>query len=343
MSGGVDSSVSAYLLLEQGFEVIGLTFINYEKQNPGDYQFVEDAKFVAERLKIKHFVLDIREEFKKKIIEPFVREYLSGKTPNPCVICNRIIKWRTFIEFADEINADYVATGHYAVLKAENGRYFISKGADDWKDQSYFLWNLPQEYLQRSIFPLGDKTKDQIKELAKNIGLETVAEKKESYDVCFVRTGDYRTFLNDYIEKHQIETKQGFFTDEEGNILGKHTGLHNYTVGQRKGLGIALGKPVYVKKIDAQTGNIVIAEKQGLAKKSVKVKDFNLQKYSQLPENKHFHTKIRYKDKGAFAYAKISGNEMILEFEKEIYGVAPGQSAVLYEDSDVVAGGIIVG
>ncbi len=341
MSGGVDSSVSAYLLLKNGYKVVGITFINFDKQKPDDYQFIDDAKYVAQKLGIEHYVVDIRKDFKNKIIDYFVQEYRRGRTPNPCVICNRIIKWKLFIQIADELGIEKVSTGHYSNLKYENGRYFISRGKDELKDQSYFLWNLPQEYLSRSLFPLSNMTKSEIKEIAKEIGIKTIAEKKESYDVCFIRSGDYRQFLTDYFDKYNIKLQEGNFVDENGNILGKHKGLPFYTVGQRKGLGIAAGYPLFVKSLNVEDNSITVVPREKLAVKQIEVQKVNFQKYESIDPNKIFTVRIRYKDKGAQAKVSVKDDKLIIDFLEPVYGVAPGQSAVVYEQDDLVCGGII--
>ncbi len=344
MSGGIDSSIAATLLQEQGYEVIGITFITYEEEpiEQLNLSYVNDAKIIAKALSIKHYVVDIQDNFKEKIVSYFVEEYERGRTPNPCVICNPTIKWNTLLEYADKLNCPLVATGHYAKISQKDGRFYISQGIDKWKDQSYFLHRLPQEYLKRTLFPLGDLTKDRIREIAAEKGFTQLVKKRESYDVCFVRTDDYRDFVTEYLKKKHIKPKEGNFVDEQGNILGRHRGTMFYTVGQRKGLGVAMGYPVYVKEINPETNEIVLAPKENLAKQVLYADKVNLQKYATIPDGLEVITKIRYKDKGTPSnlYTEKDGRIRV-EFLGPVYGVAPGQSAVFYEGEDVVGGGLI--
>ena len=343
MSGGIDSSISAYLLQKEGYEVIGITFVNYieNPDDPSELQFVNDAKLVADFLGIKHIVIDIQEDF-KAIVEYFVKEYFNGRTPNPCVFCNPTIKWRVFVEHADLLGVNYIATGHYALKKYENGRYFISKGKDITKDQSYFLYRLPQSYLQRTLFPLGQYTKDEIRRMAGDLGLHRLVQKRESYDVCFIKNQDYRDFLKKYAEKNNIEIKPGKIVDVNGNVVGRHDGLAFYTIGQRRGLGVAMGYPAYVKDIDVQNNTIVIAPREELAKNEITVKDWVLMKYEALPEQGlKVQVKIRYRDNGTPALIKPEGDIIRVYFSSPAYGITPGQSAVFYEGDDVVGGGVI--
>ncbi len=342
MSGGIDSSITAYLLKQQGYEVIGLTFVNYleNPDDPKELEFVRDAQAIADFLGIKHIVVDIREDF-KTIVDYFVREYAEGRTPNPCVICNPTIKWNVLVEYADLFDAQYIATGHYAIVKSRGGRYFISQGADQWKDQSYFLYRLPQEYLKRTLFPLGERTKDQIREIAAGLGLQKLITKRESYDVCFVKTDDYRQFIRNYASRYNVRIEPGEIVDTQGNVVGRHEGLPFYTVGQRRGLGIALGYPAFVTKIDAKNNRLIVGPKNQAARKSLKVHNVNLMKYPQINDGQEVTVRVRYKDKGTKARLFNEGDKIRVEFEREVFGVTPGQSAVFYEGPDVVGGGII--
>lgn len=343
MSGGVDSSMAAHFLTEQGYEIVGITFITYEE---GDVEtqnlsYINDAKIVAQKFNFKHYTVDIQESFKETIVSHFVSEYMQGRTPNPCVVCNPTIKWKTLMDYADEFDCEYVATGHYAVKNQEKGRYFITEATDGWKDQSYFLWKLPQEYLKRTMFPLGKFVKTEIKQLAAELGFTSLSAKKESYDVCFTKGQDYRTFLKNYDPEIDKKIGEGNFVDTEGKILGQHKGYAFYTVGQRKGLGIATGYPAYVLDIDAKTNTITLGKQEDLAEHKLVVSDFNLQKYAEIPRDKKFLTKIRYKDKGRLGKLEVKDDKLLVTFDEPVYGVAPGQSAVFYEGDDLVGGGII--
>ncbi len=342
MSGGLDSSICVDLLQKSGFEVIGVTFIMFKDPNDAEsLDFINDAKIVAGHFGIKHYVVDLSKEFENQIINHFTSSYLVGQTPNPCVLCNPNIKWKYLIEFADDLGVQKVATGHYAVIKKENGRYFLSQPADDKKNQTYFLWDLPQEYLKRTIFPLNKLKKETIKEMAENIGLKKIARKSESYDICFIKNKDYRVYLNDRLEKDKIVLEPGNFVSETGQILGKHTGIAHYTVGQRKGLGVAMGVPYYVKKIDKKSNEIVIAPRENLTSKQLLVKDYSFMKYADIKDDMTFLTKIRYRDAGSMARVSKKDNFLLVEFEKDVFGVTPGQSAVFYENEDLVGGGEI--
>ena len=344
MSGGIDSSVTAHLLQEAGYEVVGVTFIMYDQADGSEFRdYVNDAKIIAAKLNIKHYTLDIREEFNKKIVNYFVNSYLSGLTPNPCALCNPTIKFKTLIDFADKIGFHYVSTGHYAIIKQEKGRFFVSRASDEWKDQTYFLWDLPQEYLARTILPLSKYTKTQVRKIAKNQGFTNILHKRESFDVCFVEGENYRHYLDNYLEKNKIITEEGDFVTEDGTVVGRHKGISHYTVGQRKGLGIAMGVPYFVKKIDKENNRIIVAPRENLNRKTIVVKDLNLQKYETIEKNKTYHVKIRFRDKGQDAIISIKEhNRAEIEFIEPVFAVAPGQSAVFYEDNDLVGGGVII-
>lgn len=343
MSGGIDSSVSAHLLMKQGYEVIGLTFIMSEDKNSNGFlDFVNDARIVAQKLGIKHYVVDLKKQFNKQIINYFVDSYKNGLTPNPCVLCNPTIKWKYLIDFADSINIEEVATGHYAVIKHENGRYFVSKPQDDWKNQTYFLWDLPQKYLKRTKIPLSGLEKSEVRKIAADLGLTRQVQKTESYDVCFIKNQDYREFIDKKFEEQKIVLEPGNFVTEDGTVVGQHTGIAHYTIGQRKGLGVAMGDPYYVKKLDKENNQVIIAPRSGLNSKQFMVRNFSFMKYKNIENNQTFLTRIRYRDKGTLAKIKFNGDTLIVEFEKEVFGVTPGQSAVFYEGDDLVGGGIII-
>jgi len=350
MSGGVDSSVTAFLLQQAGYEVIGITLKmwSYEKTYHGktgafsDHDFINDAKMLAKKLNIEHHIVDIQDGFANLIIQNFVDEYFAGRTPNPCVLCNPTMKFGTLFCYADKLGCEKVATGHYLKLKTENGRYFVSRGKDETKDQSYVLWKMSQEQLSRCLFPLGEFTKEKVKVLAQTYGMETFAAKRESYDVCFIPNGDYRSFLNLQCPAACEALRGGLICDKNGKWLGKHRGYPFYTIGQRKGLEVSVGHPIYVTQIEPENNKIVLGEKEELLSKTLFVKDYNISKYETLPENFCALVRIRYKDKGAMATITPDEDRLRCDFDEPVSAVTPGQSAVFYEGEDVVGGGVIV-
>ena len=266
MSGGVDSSVAAYLLKEQGYDVIGVTMQIWQDESQEQIEdnggccgitAVDDARRVAMQLDIPYYVMNFKNEFKKNVIDYFTDEYIHGRTPNPCIACNRYVKWESLLKRSLDIGADYIATGHYArVEQLPNGRYAIRHSATWSKDQTYALYNLTQDQLRRTLMPVGEYEKDQIREIAKEIGLQ-IANKPDSQDICFVSDDDYASFIEENVD---APIRQGNFVTPDGKILGKHKGIIHYTVGQRKGLGIALGRPVFIREIDAKTNRIYLAD-----------------------------------------------------------------------------------
>jgi tRNA-specific 2-thiouridylase len=290
-----------------------------------------------------HYILDIRSEFGDFVIENFVEEYLAGRTPNPCVMCNTHIKWRALLKRADALGCDFIATGHYAnVHQHTNGRYFISKGLDELKDQSYVLWGLQQDLLSRTLLPLGKYRKTEIRKMAEDFGYPELAKKAESYEICFVPDNDYRGFLKRRVPNLEESVDGGWFTDKTGKKLGKHKGYPFYTIGQRKGLDIALGRPAYVTHIDPETNTVVLGEEEDLNRTSMLVSRINWIKYPGLQEEREAITKIRYKDKGALSTLLPETDQSVqVHFFEDVKGVAPGQSAVFYEGDDVIGGGII--
>lgn len=351
MSGGVDSSVAALMLKEQGYEVIGFTLKTWDYTSSGSkhketgccsLDSINDARQVAVRMGFKHFVLDVRAEFEKDIVDDFVSEYLIGHTPNPCVLCNTHIKWGLLLNKADALGCEYIATGHYARVRQENGRSVLSRGVDEVKDQSYVLWGLKQEFLSRTIFPLGELTKKEIKNLAIKEGFEKISGKSESYEICFIPDDDYRSFLEYKVPGIMEKFDGGNFVSTDGKILGRHKGFPFYTIGQRKGLTIATGKPMYVIEIIPESNTIVLGAKEDLKKTSMQVKNPNLIKYEKLPVDLEVLTKIRYKDPGTISHISMKNGFIEVGFMGEVNAIAPGQSAVFYEGNDVVGGGIIV-
>jgi len=351
MSGGIDSSVAAMLLHEEGYEVIGITMKTWDYASSGgtrkttgccSLDDINDARMLAVEMGFHHIILDIREEFGDAIIDNFVDEYLAGRTPNPCVLCNTHIKWDALLKRADQLGCEYIATGHYAQVRQENERYVISKGLDENKDQSYVLWGLSQKSLARTLFPLGGFSKPAIRKMAADRGYEELSKKGESFEICFVPDNDYRGFLKRRVEGLEEKVKDGDFVDVDGNVIGKHKGYPFYTIGQRKGLVVAFGDPRYVVKIDAKENKVVLGTKEDLNKKVVLVREPNFVKYESLPNEMEALSKIRYKDKGS--NSSISNTEdgrIKIEFYSDVQGVAPGQSAVFYEGNDLIGGGFI--
>jgi tRNA-specific 2-thiouridylase len=345
MSGGLDSSVSAILLQEQGYEVVGVTMKlwSYETLSTCcDVEAMNDAKNLSARLGMQHHILDFTKEFRTIVVQNFIDEYLDGRTPNPCILCNIYLKWNALIAKADELNCDWIATGHYAVLNEKNGRYFVSKAKDEKKDQSYVLWGLSQQHLKRTIFPLGNYAKEDIRKMALEMGFTHLANKRESYDICFIPDNDYRFFLQRHVPDLEKRCPPGNFIDANGKTLGTHQGYPFYTIGQRKGLVLAFGVPKYVCKINPQTHEITLGDKQDLLADQLLVSHYNLSKYEHLPDNFTGETKIRYRDAGQLSQVVQTGDFLRITFQNPVSAITPGQSAVVYEGNDVVAGGVIV-
>ncbi len=339
MSGGVDSSVSALLLKNKGYEVIGVTF-NLTPDYTGVDDFIKDAKNIALKLGIEHHVVDLRSQFENKVIFPFLEAYGKGKTPNPCVTCNKFIKFGIFYKMLTKYNCDKIATGHYArnFYDEDRKRYVLMRGIDKKKDQSYFIYNVTQEVLSKTLFPLGDLTKTEVREIAETEGFN-VAHKKDSEEICFIKNNDYGSF----IEKMRPEiVKKGNFIDEKGNVLGVHKGITYYTPGQRKGLGIAMGERMFVKKITS-SGDIVLAKDDSLYYKQVLIDNVNMVSYQDIDEDKVYTAKIRYGTKENEVVLKKMDNKLLLNFETAVRAPAKGQSAVVYNGDSVVCGGIIIG
>ncbi|TVR77078.1 MAG: tRNA 2-thiouridine(34) synthase MnmA [Chitinophagaceae bacterium] len=351
MSGGIDSSMVALMLAEEGYKVVGITMKTWDYATSGgskketgccSLDSINDARQVAVDHKFPHYIIDIRNEFGDYVIDNFVDEYLAGRTPNPCVLCNTHIKWEALLRHADNLGCQYIATGHYAQLQYNDGRYYVSKGKDENKDQSYVLWGLSQDCLARTMLPLGGMNKQDIRQLALDRGYEELAKKSESYEICFVPDNDYRGFLKRNVEDLEARVDGGDFINNQGEVIGKHKGYPFYTIGQRKGLGIALGKPIFVTEIIPETNTVVIGEEDELRKNTMTIGKVNYLKYDSIPDGMELITKIRYKDAGA--YSKVYNTEdgkLSVQFAKDVKAIAPGQSAVFYEGNDVVGGGII--
>ena len=351
MSGGIDSSIAAIMLHEQGYEVIGMTMKTWDYSTSGgnkketgccSLDSINDARNIAVNLGFPHYIIDIREEFGDYVIDHFTSEYLEGRTPNPCVLCNTHIKWDSLLRRADQLDCEFIATGHYARIRLENVRYVVSRGKDLQKDQSYALWGISQESLSRTIFPLGDLHKTDIKALALQKGLFELASKSESYEICFVPDNDYRGFLRRRVAGLEEKVAGGAFVLETGEVVGSHEGYPFYTVGQRKGLGIALGYPVYVTEIQKETNRVVLGTFDELSRDGMYVKNLNLQKYPEIPLGKlDTITKVRYNDLGNPAIIEQIGDIMKVYFGNGVNSIAPGQAAVFYEGDDIIGGGWI--
>jgi tRNA-specific 2-thiouridylase len=351
MSGGIDSTVAALLLHQEGYEVVGITMKTWDyaasggsKKETGccNLDSFNDARQAAVEHGFAHYILDIRDEFGDFVIDNFVEEYLAGRTPNPCVLCNTHIKWRALLKRADALGCDFIATGHYAKIRQhENGRFVISKAVDETKDQSYVLWGLQQDLLSRTLLPLGGFRKTAIRQMAHDFGYPALAKKSESYEICFVPDNDYRGFLKRNVPGLEEKVAGGLFIDQQGKVLGTHKGYPFYTIGQRKGLDIALGKPAFVTQIDPANNTVTLGDEEDLARKEMMVSKLNYIKYESLPSGQEATTKIRYKDGGSFSTLYPENGKMRVIFYDAAKGVAPGQSAVFYEGEDVLGGGII--
>ncbi len=350
MSGGLDSTVAAVMLREEGYEVVGVTMKTWDYQNSGgskketgccSLDSINDARTIAVKHGIHHMILDIRDEFGDFVIDNFVEEYLAGRTPNPCVLCNTHIKWEALIKRANMLDCEFIATGHYAQVRHENDRYVISKGLDADKDQSYVLWGLTQESLAKTRFPLGGFRKTDIRQMAIDMGYYEIANKSESYEICFVPDNDYRGFLKRKVEGLEQRVEGGNFVNAAGKVLGKHRGYPFYTIGQRKGLEIAFGEPMFVLNIMPETNTVVLGREVELQQKGMWVRNVNMGKYAHLSTPMESLTKIRYKDAGSMANIEQEGNRMKVIFNNHVKAIAPGQSAVFYDGDDVIGGGWI--
>ncbi|SDC34582.1 tRNA-specific 2-thiouridylase [Niabella drilacis] len=351
MSGGIDSTVAALMLNDQGYEVIGITMKTWDYTGSGggkketgccNVDSFNDARMAAVQHGFPHFILDIREEFGDFVVNDFVEEYLAGRTPNPCVLCNTHIKWRALLKRADALGCDFIATGHYAkVRRHDNGRFVISKAVDHTKDQSYVLWGVDQDLLARTILPLGGFHKTEIRQMAMDYGYPELAKKSESYEICFVPDNDYRGFLKRRVEGLEERVNGGNFIDKNGKVLGQHKGYPFYTIGQRKGLDIALGRPVFVTEINPDNNTVVLGDEEDLEKNEMLVGRINYIKYDAVTPGMEATTKIRYKDSGTLSNLYMEGDAIKVSFYQDAKGIAPGQSAVFYEGDDVIGGGII--
>lgn len=348
MSGGVDSSVAAYLLKEQGYDVIGVTmqiwqdqdvFVQSQEGGCCGLSAVDDARRVAERLEIPYYVMNFKEDFHKYVIDYFVSEYEKARTPNPCIACNRYVKWESLLHRSLEIGADYIATGHYArIMQLPNGRYTIRNSVTAAKDQTYALYNLTQEQLSHTLMPVGDYDKPHIRQIAEEIGLP-VATKHDSQDICFVPDHDYASFITQETGK---ESMPGNFVDEEGNVMGQHRGLIHYTIGQRKGLGISSATPIFVRELRPETNEVVLCKSESLFSRDCHVDNVNYMAEEKLTEPVRAIGKIRYSHAGApcTLYPQPDGT-LLAQFDEPQRAMTPGQAAVFYQDDHVLCGGTI--
>lgn len=353
MSGGIDSTVTAMMLHQEGYEVIGITMKTWDYASAGgtkketgccSLDSINDARQVSVDMGFHHFIIDIREEFGDYVIDNFVEEYLAGRTPNPCVLCNTHIKWSALLKRADALDCEFIATGHYARINEQNGRKYITRSVDKNKDQSYVLWGLSQDCLKRSRFPLGGYTKPEVRQMAYDWGYKELSKKGESYEICFVPDNDYRSFLKHRVAGLEEQVAGGLFVDTQGSVLGKHQGYPFYTIGQRKGLGIAFGEPMFVAEIRPETNTVVLGRVEDLIRNTMTVGQVNLMKYDAIPDGLEAVTKIRYKDSGTLSSLYQRGADKVeVTFHANVKGVAPGQSAVFYEKEDLIGGGVIYG
>ncbi len=351
MSGGIDSTVSALILHNQGYEVVGITMKTWDYASAGggkketgccNLDSFNDARLAAVQHGFPHYVLDIREEFGDYVVNNFVEEYIAGRTPNPCVLCNTHIKWAALLKRANALGCDYIATGHYVKVREEQGRHILSKARDLTKDQSYVLWGLGQDCLSRSIYPLGDMLKTEVRQLAADMGYTELSKKAESYEICFVPDNDYRGFLKRNVEGLEQRVDGGNFVLANGTVVGKHHGYPFYTIGQRRGLEVAMGKPMFVTNIIPETNTVVLGEQHELEQVHMTVKGLNMIKYDAVPAGMQAVTKIRYRDPGTESVLTPTEDGGVgVDFAHSVSGVAPGQSAVFYEGDDVIGGGII--
>ncbi len=349
MSGGVDSSVAAYLIKEMGYDSTGITLKLFDNDDIGEKQEktccslddIDDARNVCYKIGIPYYVYNFKDSFKENVISRFIKAYENGTTPNPCIDCNRFIKFEKLLRRADELDFDYVVTGHYAIIEynEETGRYLLKKSADITKDQSYVLYSLTQKQLARTLFPLGNLTKEYVREVADKLGLIN-ANKKDSQDICFVPDGDYARFIEEYTGKTY---PHGSFVDEDGKVLGEHKGIIRYTVGQRKGLGLALPCPMYVKEKDLENNKVVLCKNEALFSKELYATDINLISYEKIEKPIRVKARVRYNQREQDATVEqIDENTLHIVFDEPQRAISKGQAVVLYDGDYVVGGGTII-
>jgi len=358
MSGGVDSSTVAAVLLQQGRPVVGLTMQLWNQrrlpqlqgQGPAQHRCcslddVYDAKRVAQHLSFPHYVVNFEEQFENRVVRPFVQQYLSGRTPIACTNCNTDVKFEPLLRMARQIGAERLATGHYARIRKDEAadRYQLLRARDDSKDQSYFLWGLTQEQLSRSEFPLGELSKDEVRNLARRVNLP-VAEKPESMELCFVPNGNYVQFIHAYASEigKPVEDREGDIVTRENQVIGRHNGVHNYTIGQRKGLGFSTGKPVYVLAIDTENNRVIVGEDEALHRTDLEIENVNWVSLAEQSRTFRAQVKIRHKhEPGAATIEALPDFKARVRFEEPQRAITPGQAAVIYDGDMVLAGGWI--
>lgn len=362
MSGGVDSSVAAYLLKEQGYDVIGVTMEIWQPKEDAVCEMeggccglsaVDDARRVAQELSIPYYVMNFRNVFQHSVIDNFVDEYLHARTPNPCIRCNRFVKWEALLNRSLAIGADYIATGHYArVVQCTDGpyagRYAIAKSVTKKKDQTYALYNLTQEQLKHTLMPIGTYEKEQVRDIARHAGLP-VALKPDSQEICFVPDHDYAAFIREEAVRKGLSIDKcanmqpGDFTDMDGQVVGRHKGLIHYTIGQRKGLGLSMGKPVYVSKLDTRYNQVIVGNEEHIFTDTLVCGDLNHMAAEHFPENRPVTAKIRYGNKETACRLSYQGTDQCrCVFEEKVRAVTPGQSVVFYDGDLVLGGGVII-
>lgn len=350
MSGGVDSSVAAYLLKEQGYDVIGVTMQIWQDEDDAiqaenggccGLSAVDDARAVAQSLQIPYYVMNFKKEFKEKVMDYFVEAYLAGQTPNPCIACNRYVKWESLLKRSMEIGADYIATGHYArILQLPNGRYAVGTSVTAAKDQTYALYNLTQYQLAHTLMPVGEYTKDEIREIARREGLP-VAYKPDSQEICFVPDNDYASFI-DQAAQDRVPGRGNYVT-KDGTVLGEHLGITHYTIGQRKGLNLAMGHPVFVTEIRPESNEVVIGEAEDVFGDVLFCNQLNFMSIEDLTQPREVSAKIRYAHGGEKCRIEKVGEDMVkCSFHEPVRAITPGQAVVFYEDGHVLGGGVII-
>lgn len=350
MSGGIDSTVAAILLQEQGYELVGATFRTFDSIKESciakergccSIDSIMEAKHMAEHLGFEHHILDFREPFKEHVIQNFIDEYMNGRTPNPCVLCNSSIKWGMLLHKADELGCDGIATGHYARIIQKDGHYFLGTATDTHKDQTYFLWKLTEQNLSRTLFPLGNLTKPEVRKIAADHGFVKLSQKTESQEICFIPDNDYRRFLSENVEDFHTKVTPGNFIDHSGKKIGTHQGFPFYTIGQRKGLVVAFGTPKYVTHINAKENTVTLGDRDDLLTTTLLADSCTFTAPAILKENPKVEARIRYRSPAVPAVIHIEGDTASLQFDEPVWGVTPGQSLVIYQNGLIMGGGTI--
>ena len=346
LSGGVDSSVAAYLLKEQGYDVLGVTMQTIPVQEGvrgehGDLQMIEDAKKVADYLGIPHYIADFQKEFKQYVTDYFVREYLEGRTPNPCIICNRMVKWEALLSYGKKLGASQIATGHYARIdRLSNGRYALKQAASSAKDQTYALYNLTQEQLAATVMPVGQYEKEEIRAIAERAGIP-VANKPDSQEICFIPDNDYARYIE---KKSGKKVPEGNYVTGDGTVVGRHKGIIHYTIGQRKGLNLSMGRPVFVREIRPETNEVVVGENEDVFASALTCTKLNWMAVDKVTKGMEVSAKIRYNHKGEDCVLEpLDQGKVLCRFKRPVRAVTPGQAVVFYQNGYVAGGGIIIG